>query len=388
MDDKFLFVDPRTTSVVEYLPHELIGQSVYKYYHPQDITQLSEAHHKVSTTQCEVMYRFRAKSGKWVWLHAHFHGFHNPFSGQLQYIICTNTAMRENKSEVMEYKELNPNAVDDNTATPQTHAQQPSYESIRTPQSVTPNVEIARQMGDPASKADVMQQISSHSREMEQRSVQDQPQGLLSGGAQATIQDNFSDVTSLQQLQASGRFPQFSPQIPRPLSRAQEQSHIPRGLGAGHSQYSMLHNSSGYNPAAVTQNIPIQIPRGSVSSQQQSTSHVPMSHSALYSNPQHRPQHRPEIQLHQSQQNSPYASPMPGQLSGPPPVRQQHPGQAPRQQQQQQSPLGHQMAGRSQQDQFDHSRQLYNDQQKLILQQYEHLLTKQNPGSNSGNANW
>ena len=38
------------------------------------------------------------------------------------------------------------------------------------------------------------------------------------------------------------------------------------------------------------------------------------------------------------------------------------------------------MAGRSQQDQFDHSRQLHNDQQKLILQQYEHLLTKQNGG--------
>lgn len=368
MDDKFLFVDPRTTSVVEYLPHELIGQSVYKYYHPQDITQLSEAHHKVSTTQCEVMYRFRAKSGKWVWLHAHFHGFHNPFSGQLQYIICTNTAMRENKSEVMEYKEFIGNsAVDENSATPQTHPQQPLYESIRTPQSVTPNVEIARQQHeDPASKADVMQQISSQSREMEQRisSVQE---------PQAPIQDNFSDMASLQQLQATGRFPQFSPQIPRPVSRPEQQPQIPRGLGQAHSQYSMLHNSSGYNPAAVSQNIPMQIPRGSVSSQQQS-SHVPMSQTSLYTNPQHRP----DIQLHQ-QQNSPYPVSLP-QVQLPQPARQQHP-QAPRQQQQ--NPLGHQMTGRTQQaqqDQFDHSRQLYNDQQKLILQQYEHLLTKQNGG--------
>ena len=55
MDDKFLFVDPRTTAVLEYLPHEIIGQSIYKFYHPSDLSKLTEVRDSLS---CRILCKY------------------------------------------------------------------------------------------------------------------------------------------------------------------------------------------------------------------------------------------------------------------------------------------------------------------------------------------
>lgn len=38
-----------------------------------------------------VMYRFRAKSREWIWLRTSAFAFLNPYTDEVEYIVCTNT---------------------------------------------------------------------------------------------------------------------------------------------------------------------------------------------------------------------------------------------------------------------------------------------------------
>ena len=38
-----------------------------------------------------VMYRFRAKNREWVWLRTSAFAFLNPYTDDIEYIVCTNT---------------------------------------------------------------------------------------------------------------------------------------------------------------------------------------------------------------------------------------------------------------------------------------------------------
>lgn len=40
------------------------------------------------------MYRFRAKNREWVWLRTSAFAFLNPYTDEVEYIVCTNTAAK------------------------------------------------------------------------------------------------------------------------------------------------------------------------------------------------------------------------------------------------------------------------------------------------------
>ncbi|KAF7271888.1 hypothetical protein GWI33_015278 [Rhynchophorus ferrugineus] len=93
LDGKFLFVDQRATLVLGFLPQELLGTSMYEYYHNDDIALLAERHKMVLQTNEHVVtsiYRFRTKDGGFVRLQSDWRSFKNPWTKEIEHMIAKN----------------------------------------------------------------------------------------------------------------------------------------------------------------------------------------------------------------------------------------------------------------------------------------------------------
>ncbi|XP_025832005.1 protein cycle isoform X3 [Agrilus planipennis] len=93
MDGKFLFVDQRATLVLGFLPQELLGTSMYEYYHHEDIHALAECHKCALQNSDRIttnIYRFRTKDGGFVRLQSEWKSFKNPWTKETEYLIAKN----------------------------------------------------------------------------------------------------------------------------------------------------------------------------------------------------------------------------------------------------------------------------------------------------------
>ncbi|XP_068110522.1 hypoxia-inducible factor 1-alpha isoform X2 [Hyperolius riggenbachi] len=92
LDMKFSYCDERVTELMGYEPDELLGRSVYEYYHALDSDHLTKAHHdmftkgQVTTGQ----YRMLAKEGGYVWVETQATVIYNTKNSQPQCIVCVN----------------------------------------------------------------------------------------------------------------------------------------------------------------------------------------------------------------------------------------------------------------------------------------------------------
>ncbi|KAK1118961.1 hypothetical protein K0M31_013731 [Melipona bicolor] len=94
MDGKFLFVDQRATLVLGFLPQELLGTSMYEYYHHDDIPHLAESHKaalQASESVTTQIYRFRTKGASFVKLQSEWKSFRNPWTKDIEYLIAKNS---------------------------------------------------------------------------------------------------------------------------------------------------------------------------------------------------------------------------------------------------------------------------------------------------------
>ncbi|MCL4123470.1 UNVERIFIED_CONTAM: hypothetical protein GTU68_006127, partial [Idotea baltica] len=94
MDGKFTFVDQRVGNVLGFSPQELLAKSCFDFFHPEDQTHMKESFDQVLKLKGQVMsvmYRFRAKNREWVWLRTSAFAFLNPYTDDIEYIVCTNT---------------------------------------------------------------------------------------------------------------------------------------------------------------------------------------------------------------------------------------------------------------------------------------------------------
>ncbi|XP_014205398.1 aryl hydrocarbon receptor nuclear translocator homolog isoform X2 [Copidosoma floridanum] len=97
VEGKFTFVDQRVGTILGYTPSDLLGHPCYEFFHPEDHTHMRESFEQVLKLKGQVlsvMYRFRAKNRDWVWLRTSAFSFINPYSDEVEYIICTNTTAK------------------------------------------------------------------------------------------------------------------------------------------------------------------------------------------------------------------------------------------------------------------------------------------------------
>ncbi|XP_060777056.1 aryl hydrocarbon receptor nuclear translocator isoform X2 [Neoarius graeffei] len=90
----FTFVDHRCFATVGYQPQELLGKNFLELAHPEDQGLLRDSLQQVVKLQGQVlsvMFRFCTKSGEWILMRTSSFTFQNPYSEEIEYIICTNT---------------------------------------------------------------------------------------------------------------------------------------------------------------------------------------------------------------------------------------------------------------------------------------------------------
>ncbi|XP_061462551.1 aryl hydrocarbon receptor nuclear translocator isoform X3 [Rhineura floridana] len=159
-DGLFTFVDHRCVATVGYQPQELLGKDIVEFCHPEDQQLLRDsfqqatgrallglmgvgAHRRpegrrfpsarlgsisLSASSCfqvvklkgqvlSVMFRFRSKNREWLWMRTSSFTFQNPYSDEIEYIICTNTHVKNASqdsrpalSNPMQRPQLGPNA--------------------------------------------------------------------------------------------------------------------------------------------------------------------------------------------------------------------------------------------------------------------------------------
>uniref|UniRef100_A0A4W3GVL7 Hypoxia-inducible factor 1-alpha n=1 Tax=Callorhinchus milii TaxID=7868 RepID=A0A4W3GVL7_CALMI len=92
LDMKFSYCDERITELMGYQPDELLGRSVYEYYHAMDSDHLTKTHHdlfsKGQATTCQ--YRMLSKEGGYVWVETQATVIYNTKNSQPQCIVCVN----------------------------------------------------------------------------------------------------------------------------------------------------------------------------------------------------------------------------------------------------------------------------------------------------------
>uniref|UniRef100_G3WIA9 Aryl hydrocarbon receptor nuclear translocator 2 n=1 Tax=Sarcophilus harrisii TaxID=9305 RepID=G3WIA9_SARHA len=92
------FVDPRCISVIGYQPQDLLGKDILEFCHPEDQSHLRESFQQVVKLKGQVlsvMYRFRTKNREWMLIRTSSFTFQNPYSDEIEYIICTNTNVKQ-----------------------------------------------------------------------------------------------------------------------------------------------------------------------------------------------------------------------------------------------------------------------------------------------------
>ena len=92
----FHFILNRATLILGFLPQELLGTSMYEYYHNEDVAAMAESHKIALQSTVNVTtttYRFRTKDKGFVKLQSEWKFFKNPWTKDVEYLIAKNSVI-------------------------------------------------------------------------------------------------------------------------------------------------------------------------------------------------------------------------------------------------------------------------------------------------------
>uniref|UniRef100_A0A8C2XKR5 Aryl hydrocarbon receptor nuclear translocator n=1 Tax=Cyclopterus lumpus TaxID=8103 RepID=A0A8C2XKR5_CYCLU len=98
----FTFVDHRCLAAIGYQPQDLLGKNILEFAYPEDQGLLRDSFQQVVKLKGQVlsvMFRFRSKSREWIWMRTSSFTFQNPFSEEIEYIICTNVNVKNSTQD-------------------------------------------------------------------------------------------------------------------------------------------------------------------------------------------------------------------------------------------------------------------------------------------------
>jgi len=86
----FLYLSPACTSLLGYAPDELLGKSIYKYFHPDDLSAVVQGHFQLlqKSEHYTIRYRIRHKGGHYVWFETTNRTIRSPQNGKVTEIIA------------------------------------------------------------------------------------------------------------------------------------------------------------------------------------------------------------------------------------------------------------------------------------------------------------
>ncbi|XP_060035562.1 aryl hydrocarbon receptor nuclear translocator 2 isoform X2 [Erinaceus europaeus] len=224
-DGVITFVDPRCISVIGYQPQDLLGKDVLEFCHSEDQSHLRESFQQVVKLKGQVlsvMYRFRTKSREWLLLRSSSFTFQNPYSDEIEYVICTNTNIKQLQQQQAELEVHQRDGL--------------SYDLSQVP---VPTLAAVHEAGKAVDKADglfsqerdprfteMFAGISASEKKMLSSAPGAQPiypQGspFPAGHSGKAFSSSVVHVSSVSDLPASSSSSQTMPQISRQLSQGQ-----------------------------------------------------------------------------------------------------------------------------------------------------------------------
>ena len=106
MEGKFSFVDQRVINLLGYSPQELLGKTCFDFIHTEDQAHMKDSFDQVVKMKGQVMnfmYRFRVKAPgggqEWMWLRTSAFAFLNPYTDDIEYVVCTNSTAQKSNLE-------------------------------------------------------------------------------------------------------------------------------------------------------------------------------------------------------------------------------------------------------------------------------------------------
>ncbi|XP_077357187.1 basic helix-loop-helix ARNT-like protein 2 isoform X1 [Festucalex cinctus] len=102
IDGKFTFVEQQATTVIGYLPQEILGTSCYEYFHQDDLQDLAEKHRQVLCSKEKLetkCYKFKTKHGPYVSLQSQWFSFTNPWTKEVEFVVSLNRVVSRGPSD-------------------------------------------------------------------------------------------------------------------------------------------------------------------------------------------------------------------------------------------------------------------------------------------------